>query len=385
VQEPDESLDNDPAAIGIRLRRAALAVSAVALVAAPGVAGASLTTLPSPFFPLRAEPPLRGSAAATETRFPGRLSSTQTVSVSIDSSGQAFRVIDVDRIGITQKGDYSFVLAAPVKDVRAAAGSASEPGLRSGAVVWQGFSPGRRLLAAVITLRAEAAVSALPLRIAIEGSGLRLVNTTSASSTTVDANVPAAEIARALDAARAALKGGTPTPAPIVSAVGAVREVHVVARVPLRVRGTVRFAGAPPRSLDAVVGQDPLRIAGAGALKAFELSVSVPEPAAVLRPPGARRWLDLVRSGRLAGGRSTTRLAVNRLLAAALALHFRQFLPNPDVNGITRTSYRYALAERPQAAKIQAPGGRHGWPVSVAVLLGLVAAAVGALVLWAHS
>jgi hypothetical protein len=307
------------------------------------------------------------------------------VYVSIDSSGQAFRVINVDRIGITQKGDYSFVLAAPVEDVRAAAGSASEPGLRSGAVVWQGFSPGRRSLAAAITLRTEAAVSALPLRIEIEGSELRLVNATSASSTTVDANVPAVEIARALDAARAALEGGTPTPAPIVRAVGAVREVHVVARVPLRVRGTVRFAGAPPRPLAAVVGQDPLRIAGTGVLKALELSVSVPEPASILRSPGARRWLDLARSGRLPGGRSTTRLAANRLLAAALALHFRQFLPNPDVNGITRTSYSYTLAERSHPGKVQAPRDGHGWPVFVAVLLGLVAAAVGALILWAHS
>jgi hypothetical protein len=344
-----------------------------------------LTTLPSPFFRLRAEPPLQAAAAAPETRFPGRLSSTQMVYVSIDSSGQPFRVIDVDRIAITQKGDYSFVLSGPVEDVRAAAGSASEPGLRSGAVVWQGFSPGRRSLAAAITLRTEAAVSALPLRIETEGSELRLVNTTSASSTTVDANVPVVEIAQALDAARAALEGGTPTPAPIVSAVGAMREVHVVARVPLRVRGRIRFAGAPSRPLDAVVGQDPLRIAGTGALKALELSVSVPDPASVLRPPGVRRWLDLARSGRLAGGRSTTRLAVNRLLAAGLALQFRQFLPNPDLNGVTRTSYRYELAERVQAPVAEPSGDGSSWLVPLAVALGLVVAAVGGLVLWAHS
>jgi hypothetical protein len=111
----------------------------------------------------------------------------------------------------------------------------------------------------------------------------------------------------------------------------------------------------------------------------------VPQPASLLRPPGAHSWLDLARSGRLAGGRKGTRLAASRLLAAALALQFQEFLANPDMNGVTRTAYRYLVGERPQAAAVETSHRSPGWPVTVAVVLGLLAAAVGALVLWAHS
>jgi hypothetical protein len=134
-----------------------------------------------------------------------------------------------------------------------------------------------------------------------------------------------------------------------------------------------------------VIGAAPLRIDGSGDLKELELWVSVPEPASVLRAPGAGRWLDLARSGRLPGGRRGTRLAVNRLLAAALALQYRQFLSNPDLNGSTRTSYRYELASRVHPIADTGSGEGRGWLWPLAVAVGLVAAATGALVLWAHS
>jgi hypothetical protein len=307
------------------------------------------------------------------------------VGISVDSSGRPFRVVDVDRIAVNRKGDYSFVITAPVEDVRAAAESGSEPGLRSGAVIWQGFSPGRRLLAAAITLRAAAAVSNLPLRIEANGSELRLVNATSGNVATVDAKVPALSLARALDTTRASLKAGVQPTAPLVETVGPVRDARLVGRAPLRVRGTVRFASGPPRRVAGVIEDEPLRIAGAGPLKALTLSVSVPEPASFLRPPGARSWLDLARSGRFAGGRGATRLAVTRLIAAGLALQFQQFLANPDAGGRTRTTYSYELAARPHAVAAAPPRSGNGWVVPLAVALGLAAAVVGGAVLWAHS
>jgi hypothetical protein len=386
VQGPDKPVAHDPAAVGIRLRRAAVGAAAGVLVAVPGGHAADqAATLPSPFFSVRTAPPLTGTVVATETRFPGRLSSTQAVRVSVDPLGHLFRVVDVDRIGITRKGDYSFVVAAPVEDVRAGAGSGSEPGLRSGAVVWQGFSPGRRLLAAEISLRPRAAASSLPLRLTVDESGVRLVNTTAAPVTTVDANVAAVEIARVLDAARAALRAGTPTPAPVVSAVGPVREVRVVARVPVRVQGKVRFGSLPARKVTAVIGRNPLPIPGTGGLKALDLSVSVPEPASVLRPPGALRWRDLARSGRLPRGREAVRLAANRLFAAALAVQFQEFLANPDANGVARTSYRYVLARQAESLAAATPRNGRSWLVPLGVAIALAVGAVGALVLWAHS
>jgi len=307
------------------------------------------------------------------------------VRISVDASGQPIRIVDVDRIVVAAKGDYSFVIPAPVEEVRAGPGSGSEPGLRSSAVVWQGFSPGRRVLAAAITLATSPSARALPLRIEVGRAGLRLVNTTSATATAVDAPVRALEIAQALDAARAALAAGTPTPAAVVAALGPINNVRVTVQAPLRVRGTVRFAGQPPRTFVRVVGQRAVVIAGRGTVKALALSVAVPDPVSVLSPAGAARWLDLVRSGRLADGREATRLAVSRLLSAALALQFREFLPNPDVNGASKTSYRYELAATRSARAVTKAENGHGWLVTVAVALGLVVTATAALVLWAHS
>jgi hypothetical protein len=383
VQGPDEPGYHNPAAITGRLRQAALAVTAV-LVAASSAHAGTLVALPSPFFPVRAAPPLRTAQATAETRFPGRLSSIQVVRVSIDSTGRPFRIVDVDRIVVASKGDYSFGIAAPAGNVQAAAGSASEPGLRTGAVLWQGFSPGRRVLAAEIALRPPAA-TVLPLRIDVAGSKVRLVNTTSASAAAVDAAIPATQIARALDGARATLQSGTPSPPTVLNAVGPVRHVQVVAQIPLRVRGTLRFAGGSPRTLDTAVGKSPVTVSGTGDLKALELSATPPEPAALLRPKGASSWLALARTDRLPRGRAMTRLAVDRLLATALAQQFQEFLANPDVSGATRTSYRYLLAERPRSAAVQPRDGGPAWPVTLAVALGLVAAVAGALVLWAHS
>jgi hypothetical protein len=363
-----------------------VAAAAGLLVAASSAQAGTLVALPSAFFSVRVAPPLRAVQATAETRFPGRLSSTQLVRVSIDSTGRPFSVVDINRTVVARQGDYSFGIAGPVQDVRAAAGSASEPGLRKGAVLWQGFSPGRRVLAAEIALRPTAAVTGLPLRIEISGSKVRLVNTTSASAAVVDATVPEAEIARALDGARATLRSGAPSSATVLNASGSVRHVRVVARVPLRVKGTLRFAGRAPRTLDAVVDKSPITVSGTGGLKKLELSVSLPEPAELLRPPGASSWLALARTGRLPRGREATRLAVDRLLATALDLQFQEFLANPDAGGISRSSYHYLLAERPQPAAVDTThGGGHGWPATLAIALGLAAALTGALVLWAHS
>jgi hypothetical protein len=206
VQGPDEPGDHDPAAIGIR--RAALVAAACALTAATGAAAQApgrIVALPSPFSPLRPTPPLPGAGTLTETRFPGRLFSSQAVRVSVDGSGTPFRVVDVDRILIATKGDYSFVVAGPVENVRPAPGSSAQPGLRTGAVVWQGFSPTRRTLAAEITLSPRAAASALPLRVEVGQSVLQLTNTTSATAKAVDVRLPTLGVARILDAARGEL------------------------------------------------------------------------------------------------------------------------------------------------------------------------------------
>ena len=305
--------------------------------------------------------------------------------MSVDSSGAPFRIVNINRILIAKKGDYSFVVAGPIDDARAAPGSSAQPGLRTGAVVWQGFSPGRRALVAEITLSPRATLSALPLRIEIGASGLQLANTTSARAKAVDAPLPTLGVARILDAGRRGLVTNAPVPAPVLTTAAPIHNAPVTAFVPLLVRGTVRFSGGPSRRIETVVGREPVRLSGTGAPKALDLSVSIPDPATVLQPPGSRTWVAAARSGRLPVGRALTRLAVRRLFTAAVALQFRQLLANPDALGSSRTSYRYVLAERARPVVAAHTSDGRDWVAPLAIGLGLVAVAVGGLVLWAHS
>jgi hypothetical protein len=80
-----------------------------------------------------------------------------------------------------------------------------------------------------------------------------------------------------------------------------------------------------------------------------------------------------------------TRLAVNRLLGAALAVQFQELLANPDGSGGSRTSYRYVLTPGRQAVAAADTSGGRDWIAPLAIGLGFAAAAVGGLVLWAHS
>jgi hypothetical protein len=114
-----------------------------------------------------------------ETRFHGHIRSEELVEVSIDATGAPVSVVVTQRLTITGKGDYAFTIPVPARDVVAAPGSEAQPGLRESGVVWQGFSRGRRVLAARIMVRLDAASRALPLRLVVEKAasktGIRLV------------------------------------------------------------------------------------------------------------------------------------------------------------------------------------------------------------------
>lgn len=126
------------------------------------------------------------------------------------------------------KGDYSLVITAPVEDVEPALGYGSTPGLRTGAVIWQGFSPGARTLAAVITLRRAAAAPALPLRIEIENGRI-------------------------------------------------MQRASMPVLVPVQLHGFARFTGRFVRIAGAV-GAGPRSFADYGKLRDLELTVKIPDP-----------------------------------------------------------------------------------------------------------
>jgi hypothetical protein len=83
-------------------------------------------------------------------------------------------------------------------------------------------------------------------------------------------------------------------------------------------------------------------------------------------------------------GRALTRAANERLLAAALAGQFREFLENPDPSGSTRTSYRYLLPEAAKVAAVRTEGGGSPW-LAVSLAVAAAFALLGGIVVWAHS
>ena len=139
-----------------------VAAALAACVGAGPAAAADLPILlPSVRTSLTPGPPLAGSSApTTEVLFPPGMTSDQRVLVGIDTTGKPVSVAVVQRLRLRNLGDYSFAVSGPIVDVEAAPGTDSEPGLRRDAILWSGFSPGKKTLAARATLRLRARVGA---------------------------------------------------------------------------------------------------------------------------------------------------------------------------------------------------------------------------------
>ncbi|MDQ2984740.1 MAG: hypothetical protein M3R70_12600 [Actinomycetota bacterium] len=371
-------------------------------------AGAEQVTLPSPWQILKPSPPLTGGGAAFfERRIPGHIASEQRVVAGVDATGRPVEVTDLQRLVVFGKGDYAFVVPSPVTDVQTGPGSQSQPGLRRGGVIWQGFSPGRRVLEARIELRATAAAGALPLKLKLSQarSGdatrieLSLENATAARALAFSTTVDTLEIAKSLDAFVAAVGRGDQSVSAFVTARGPVKAHTYDVVVPLRVTGELELAGPArsvigaertPRGLRfrTTLGRMPLRITAVvpGAPKrpvpALRLTVDPPDPVSVLRPRGAPTWVALATSGRLPRGPAVVTLAIERILGAALARQFGTFLVNPDAAGPSRTTYVYRLASKQHAVRPSGGDSSAGW---IAPLVAGVLACGAAVVFWAHS
>jgi hypothetical protein len=168
--------------------------------------------------------------------------------------------VDVtQRLTLPAAGDYSFVIPAPVLSVVAAEGTQSEPGQRNTGIVWQGFSPGRRVLAARASLEPLAAERGLPLGVKIERHGgsntvqlidvaRRKVQVTRGSATVGALQRLVREVDLALSGDRVLLSrtlqvNGLPDGAG-----------SVVADLPLRVHGTITPQGKAPMPVSFVLG-----------------------------------------------------------------------------------------------------------------------------------
>jgi hypothetical protein len=315
--------------------------------------------------------------------FRGRIHSDELVAVGIDEHGDVVSVIATQRLLVVRTTDFHLTVPAPAEDVVAAPGSESSPGLRPGAIIWQGFSPGRKVLASRSTLDPRRAEGALPLKVAISGQNARLENATTTTATTFSAVGNPAEIAKVLDALRADPEGRRIGQSVYVKVRGATRSVRVPVTAPIRVTGRI---GATEVSVLLGGGQAGTRTIPFEGSPSVRLFVEAVPPDSLLRPPRGRSWLEAVRLGAVPIGRPFFDHAVEASLTLARVRQYDSLLANPDPLGPIASRYVYRTVAAPRPVSPQAPTeeGLAAWLLAL-IIAGSIAAAGGLAVLWANS
>jgi hypothetical protein len=355
----------------------AVALAAVGLTLPARARAAVGIFLPAPTTQLTIEPPLLSRAQSPQRRFPGRLASRLRVTVDLDPTGRPAAVRAEQRLTISALGDYFFVVPAPLVSVAAAPGSAVPPGRRAQGIVWQGFSRGRRELAALVRLRTAAAAPVLPLRVRIVRGGVRITNATAVPVLTYDAAVSRAALAPVVRRLRLAVeRNELPLPASI-QVPATPRAVRIRAEAVFAVRGTLSF------------GRRRIRFAGRigpGARRALavETTMRARPKVELVAVPVLPRELVATTTGRL-DGRRLLRLVYRAYLAVARGRQYTRFLANPDPNGPTSATFVYRSASEPSSRPLasRVDSGTSTLLIVVLVVTAL-AALSGLVVLWAH-
>jgi hypothetical protein len=373
-----------------------------------------------------------------ETRLPGPVADREEVSIGLSTNGQIASVAVVQRLTITGTGDFSFKVPGPARDVQALPESGAIPGLRKGALLWQGFAAGTKILAARVELFPDQEAKRLPisltLRMSVDerpisaglpASGafrliLEIKNSSAVPIRVADADADPARLAPVLDTLRGLLTSGRrirPGQDGIPDAVettGTVTSRQEPVEVPFEVRGEVLF---PPGSLsEATVEGATARSDAKGTHVEFQIQVGggAPQEATVdvrgqanrlglpgfqmtggpasplarqLRPPFGRSWSGaLARAPERLDGRRMLGLAMDVLWRAARLRQFDAYLGNPDVNGTStsRYSFRLAPAVRPPGRPVDPPAGAAPAAIAAALVL-LVVLGTALALAWAHS
>lgn len=366
----------------------------------------------------------------TRTTFvPGPVTDDEQVSVLLGADGTPSRVRVRQRLELSGTGDYSVRVRGPALRVTPLEDTVA-PTIIRGAVVWQGFSPGRRLLAAELELDPRREALLLPLVVelgwtsasgaAVEPGGalpapgrltMRLVNQTVQPLTLpVGRGGDPATIAGSLDPlleyANAPDGQQAPSVARDLPGTGGacwVRDQVVNTVAPVRIEGSVRVDGATGVGVSGP-GATPLPAGDGAALRGVlsgsaDLAFDVPragqlvidltavtalDPRALQPPAPATTWAQWARSRPSA---ASVQHALDTLVAAAAALARNDekapFLGHHGP-GPTTTVFTYALAPAP-VVKTAAPPLRPR-PVPLAATgLGVALLAAAGVVVWRRS
>jgi hypothetical protein len=377
------------------VKRAAAAVCACCLAAGAAAAAARAVPIPllSPNIGGPPPPPLTGgqqlSSEPGEVRVPGSLANAEAVRVGVGQDGTPVSIVVVQRMAIRGLGDFRFVVPAPATDVAPAVGSQSQPGLRQAGIVWQGFSPGRRVLGAIVRLGPAAAGAGLPLSLTITRehgfTRVRLENRTAKQFAVTMGSAPLSTLQAALARIRRGLGrqlvAGRPIALPVEQVQGTPTEQRILRfDAPLRVAGTIAIAGGGAAHVDTTLGGDDprvriVRLRGEGRAT-MRLNAAFARDRRTYLPTAAA----------LASARDPLLALQTGLGRAAVALQYQQYLASSRPADASTTTYRYATARTVVALTPAPASGDAGTSALLIALLavGGLAALGGLTVLWAH-
>ncbi len=387
------------------------ATLAVAVAVPTAGAQTQVVSLPWPPTVLPKAPPLAPATTGVlplNPLFLGRLATRERVVVGLEDDGTPHSVRVLHTIFVTRPGNYVFTVPAPVLSVLPGPGTESPPGRRTNQILWQGFSPGKRVLAAWADLRTAESVGSLPLRVRVEtevngkalGPGekasgeirvtLDAENATAATAQSFTADPHPGDLAVVLGRIRSAIRRGVSAEGLNIRLQGPSTPVEARVAAPLRLDGTLTFAPVTVRIGGAPGGV--IRVSGLlDGVRRTRLSYELRGQALNASPPRLElrvRTADIpdpVKPSQDARTRLTGTIGLE--LTYARKRQYDMFLANPDQTGRSSTTYEYrtaAVAKPPPAAGTSDGGGDHtlGW---IVLGLGLIAAVPAGAVIWARS
>jgi hypothetical protein len=349
---------------------------------------------------------------------PGNATDREDVAVAVGPTGAPSSVTDTQRLVIDGAGNYIIRELGPAR-AAVSLNDTVPPVLELGTVVWQGFSPGHRELAARLTLDPGIEAGRLPLKVALQlrdsaghtrpldpggrapVDGTVTVTLTNQTVSRRVVDVGAADVAplaasldrlrRAADRPRVAVPpvAGAGLPTVLPGRRTGQRTLDVVA--PLRVSGTLTVPGATP----AVAGPGTTPIADGAALAgtlagSVDFTVAVhagqriamhldvrpwPDPRTVQPPSPAKTWRQWADSGPAAAAVGTaTDLLVAGAAASARAAEYSPYL-QADAPGADLSTFTYVVASATQAPR--ADDGLQPRPGAIALMVVAAAAVVG--------
>jgi hypothetical protein len=358
------------------MRRLVVGAVGAAALWAPAAGAAPPVSLPWPPEVLPRTPPLAPKTSGTlplPPRFVRGLDNRERVVVGIDEKGKPHSVRVLQTIVLKRLGDYVLTVPAPVLSVTPGPGTESQPGRRENQILWEGFSPGRRVLAAWAELELAESVAGLPVEVKVEPGAVTIRNATGVTVPSFSAEPDPASLALVSGRVRSSIKADVFPEGLNVGLRGSKTPEQLRVAAPLRLRGKVR------------VGDASFPFAGRlDGVRRSEIRVPVPPGKPEVEVRVRPEDIELPRPAK--NPRDLLAQTIALELTYARKRQFDQFLASPDATGPSSATYVYRTAAPRPVAEPAAISGDEDHMVGWIVLgLGLVAALPVAAVVWAHS